>query len=200
MNNIQANYNTDWHKQFVGKQIKAGKKVVLVSHGQGAIYSNKIYDLLSAGQQSSVGLVYTAPYANSMADGLTNYMSNPADVVLTSITAVATATNLISVPLSPNMQSTSFNSSFDSGYNHDFQGYVQSYISQFSQLIISAKNRITQPTTILGKGPITIQLVWDNQPDVDMHVFEPNNVHVFYQNRNGVVGTLQLDATSGYGP
>ncbi len=32
MNNIQTNYYADWHKQFVGKQIKAGKKVVLVSH------------------------------------------------------------------------------------------------------------------------------------------------------------------------
>lgn len=32
MNDIQTNYYSDWHKQFVGKQIKAGKKVVLVSH------------------------------------------------------------------------------------------------------------------------------------------------------------------------
>lgn len=156
MSNIPVNYYADWHKQFVEKQIKAGKKVVLVSHAEGAIYSNSIYNLLSADKQSSVGLVYTAPLASSMADGLTSYLSNPADVVLTAINAIATATSAFPVSLSPNMQSSTFDSSLDAGYNHDFQGYVQSYLSQFSQLIISAKSRITQPSTILGKGPITI--------------------------------------------
>lgn len=103
-----------------------------------------------------MGLVYTAPFASSMADGLINYLSNPADVVLTALTGLATATSAFSVPLSPNMHSSTFNRSFDAGYNHDFQGYVQSYLTQFSQLIISAKNRITQPSTIFGNGPIKV--------------------------------------------
>lgn len=41
---------------------------------------------------------------------------------------------------------------------------------------------------------------WDNQPDLDLHVNEPNNVHVFYGNTSGISGFLDLDDTNGFGP
>lgn len=73
--------------------------------------------------------MYTAPLADSMADGLTNYISNPADGVIAFLNVASTSTNLFPVPLSSNMQSITFTSSFDAGYNHDFRGYVQAYMS-----------------------------------------------------------------------
>lgn len=47
---------------------------------------------------------------------------------------------------------------------------------------------------------MTVTLTWDLQPDQDMHIFEPDGVHVFYGNKRGQVGELDLDDTSGYGP
>lgn len=63
-----------------------------------------------------------------MADGLINYISNPADAVITAFTATASATNAFPVPLSSNVPSFNFNSSYDAGYNHDFRGYTKSYM------------------------------------------------------------------------
>jgi len=39
-----------------------------------------------------------------------------------------------------------------------------------TELIVSAKSRAVQPTSMMGSGPITITLTWDSQPDIDLHV------------------------------
>jgi uncharacterized protein YfaP (DUF2135 family) len=78
-------------------------------------------------------------------------------------------------------------------------GYADAYTSIISDLILSAKNRATQPTRIMGSGPITVTLTWDIQPDIDLHVFEPN-FHVYYSAKNGQNGFLDVDDTNGYGP
>lgn len=46
--NHQAEYNLNRHKDFIVQQIQEGKKVVMVAHGEGTIYANIIYNLLSA--------------------------------------------------------------------------------------------------------------------------------------------------------
>jgi uncharacterized protein YfaP (DUF2135 family) len=65
--------------------------------------------------------------------------------------------------------------------------------------VATAKNSIVQPIRTLGSGPITVSLTWDAQPDVDLHIFEPN-FHVYYTQKNGTNGYLDLDDTNGYGP
>ena len=67
-------------------------------------------------------------------------------------------------------------------------------------LLIPINNNITLPISNLGDGPITVQLDWDNEPDVDLHVFEPNGNHVYYARRLGNVGLLDRDDVNGYGP
>ena len=42
-------------------------------------------------------------------------------------------------------------------------------------------------------------LTWDANPDVDLHIFEPQR-HVYYASRIGYNGYLDLDDTNGYGP
>lgn len=56
------------------------------------------------------------------------------------------------------------------------------------------------PTAIVNPGIITATLTWGEQPDVDLHTFEPNGAHVYYFNRYGTSGYLDLDDTSSYGP
>ncbi|MET0049900.1 MAG: hypothetical protein ABW095_02335, partial [Candidatus Thiodiazotropha sp.] len=43
-------------------------------------------------------------------------------------------------------------------------------------------------------------LTWGSEPDVDLHVTEPNGTHVYYSNLQGISGYLDLDDTTSYGP
>lgn len=53
---------------------------------------------------------------------------------------------------------------------------------------------------IAGEGAIRATLTWGAEPDMDLHVFEPRGSHVFYSNRVGTSGTLDVDDVSSFGP
>lgn len=153
--NFATNFQISRHQQFVTQQVNEGKKVVLLAHAEGTMYANSVFNLLSDAQKQNVGLVYIAPFTHVMADGFTNYITNPLDTVIAALTAIATSTGEFETPLEPNMQNFSFsNSPLEN--NHDVPGYVRAYKSEFVSLVVSVKNRITQPAQVLGNGPITI--------------------------------------------
>lgn len=174
-----------------------GKKVVLVAHAEGTQYSNAVYNGLTSAEKQSTSMVYVAPVVHALADPNSTYISNPEDLTLISLQAQAAA-GQIQAPLPANVPNATFNPD-PNGMNHDFRGYVRSYQSQIVQLIGDAKLRVAQPNRTLGSGPITASLTWDAQPDLDLHVFEPN-FHVFYSSRTGNNGFLDLDDTNGDGP
>ncbi len=66
--------------------------------------------------------------------------------------------------------------------------------------ILSEGNALAWPTPEIGKGPISVTLTWGEQPDMDLHIFEPNWSHVYYANPYGLYGYLDRDDTNGYGP
>lgn len=43
-------------------------------------------------------------------------------------------------------------------------------------------------------------MTWGESPDVDLHAFEPNGSHVYYDNRVGLSGHLDHHDRDGYGP
>lgn len=174
-----------------------GKKVVLVAHAEGTQYANAVYNGLTSAEKQSTSLVYVAPVVHALADPNSTYISNPADLTLINLQAQA-ARGQIQAPLPANAANVTFNPDFD-GLNHDFRRYVRAYQSLIIQMITNAKARLTQPNRTLGSGLITASLTWDAQPDLDLHVFEPN-YHVLYSNRTGNNGFLDLDDTNGYGP
>lgn len=40
----------------------------------------------------------------------------------------------------------------------------------------------------MGNGPITIFFTWDIQPDIDLHIIEPDKTHVYFYYRKGKSG------------
>jgi hypothetical protein len=59
------------------------------------------------------------------------------------------------------------------------------------------------PSSVLRLVPeasFTVKLDWGGQPDVDLHVVEPGGAHVYFGNRQGGDGFLDLDDTSQFGP
>jgi uncharacterized protein YfaP (DUF2135 family) len=66
--------------------------------------------------------------------------------------------------------------------------------------IVLEMSYLIPPNQIAQDGVITVTLTWGSQPDVDLHVFEPNGFHVYYSDPQGLSGYLDLDDISGYGP
>jgi hypothetical protein len=53
---------------------------------------------------------------------------------------------------------------------------------------------------MLEPGVITVTLMWEGATDIDLHVFEPNGSHVYWEAKQGFSGFLDEDDRSGYGP
>jgi hypothetical protein len=54
----------------------------------------------------------------------------------------------------------------------------------------------------LGSGDLQVTLTWNSAADIDLHVVDPNGVHVFFANRSPSDSTARLDRddTDGFGP
>lgn len=170
--------------------VQQGNRVIVVSHSQGNFVANTAIESLPNNYQQAVRLVSVATPANHVAGG-GPYATLGLDIIN-------------NVPGSlPSNVSQFFPCLGDPILNHSF---TECYLTQSD----TARSRITNgvtdgfsialPQQIIGLGVITATLSWGSQPDVDLHVFEPNGAHVYYANRVGPSGTLDRDDTDGAGP
>jgi uncharacterized protein YfaP (DUF2135 family) len=67
-------------------------------------------------------------------------------------------------------------------------------------LLDAAIDEVDAPDAIATDGIITVTLTWGDQPDVDLHATEPNGFHVFYIQKEGPSGSLDVDDTTSLGP
>lgn len=51
---------------------------------------------------------------------------------------------------------------------------------------------------VVGGGDVQITVTWDNNADVDLHVYEPNGTHIWYGNRGPTATGGQLDIDSNW--
>ena len=47
------------------------------------------------------------------------------------------------------------------------------------------------------QGYLTVSLIWDNYNDLDLHCTAPNREEIFYKNRKGKLGELDVDMNAG---
>ncbi|NLA16116.1 MAG: hypothetical protein GX877_06240 [Bacteroidales bacterium] len=65
----------------------------------------------------------------------------------------------------------------------------------------SASIRVIEGALEHGYGDVQVTLTWDNLSDVDIHVWDPYNTHIYYANKTSASGgRLDVDNTRGYGP
>ena len=48
-----------------------------------------------------------------------------------------------------------------------------------------------------GQGDITVSLAWDSHDDIDLHIINPDESHIYYCNKTAGGGTLDVDANAG---
>lgn len=78
---------------------------------------------------------------------------------------------------------------------------IRTAVDVFTDLVIgSIAAALPIPATISTNSILTAQLRWEDYADMDLHILEPNNGHVFYSAKNGYYGHLDLDDTDGLGP
>jgi hypothetical protein len=185
--------------------ILEGKTVVDVAHSQGNFFANAAYDILYNGANpipaKSFGIVSVANPASFVGGGGL-YTTAAEDLV---IQAIADATPPgVSPPLPPNSTNVGSGVATSDWLGHSFERAYMVLSSPTEQKIVGditdTMSSLAVPVAIAQGGVITVTLTWGAQPDVDLHVFEPDGSHVFYQQLNGGSGHLDVDDTDGYGP
>lgn len=192
------------HASNYQSALLAGQRVMVVAHSQGNLYANAAFGRLrstntGAYNLNAFGIAAVATPANFVGTGDT-YVTSDTDRVIDAVRIIAPATlpeNDNSVPDFPAADKT----------GHGFQEIYTN--SQFPAIRDHTKNvmyttlaRIAAVTpSPSANGPITATLTWSSPGDVDLHTYEPPfNFHVFYAARNGTVGFLDRDDTTGTGP
>lgn len=189
------------HASTYSSDLLAGKRVMVVAHSQGNLYANAIFGRLQSTNTNdydlnAFGIAAVASPANFVATGDDYVTSDTDHIIDLFVRPWAPAT------LPDNDNSVPFTTSADR-WGH---GFLQIYTnSQFGikshtfNVMESTMARISNVTPHFSGGPITATLTWSSPGDIDLHTYEPSS-HVYYAARQGYVGYLDRDDTSGTGP
>lgn len=180
-------------------KILEGKKVILVSHSQGNLFANQAYGNLSTSEQNSFGIVAVANPDSFVATG-GPHVTLFEDLVIVAI-RLAKARLGLPTPQLPNV--TNFLTLSDLTGHFFVESYLAPNSNSKSDVlndIVNVRAALPAPATTAGQGVITVTLTWGPQPDVDLHAFEPNGTHVYYANRFGPSGFLDVDDVTSFGP
>lgn len=179
----------------------AGERVIVVAHSQGNLFAIDTYDALAAASPTrerieSLQVIAVATpghkavsgggYFTAMEDLVIN-LARTRGPVLPATVSNGLATHLEKAPL-----------------HHGFVPYYMEDGRRSRQWVQEQLRWATwntpYPTPEITAGAITVTLEWDAQPDVDLHVIEPDGTHVYYARKVGNSGHLDRDDVNGFGP
>ena len=150
---------------------------------------------------SSFGIFGVATPANNVGGASSPYLTNHRDIIL-----------LVPGSLPSNwMLRNAVDGTLVDGllpYSVDAHSFVKTYMSydfDISPAVIAGVQQemgsLQDPPFQVGSGPVTALMTWNlGNSDVDLHIYEPNGSHVFYQNLQGTSGFLDADNVTGFGP
>ncbi|MDR3163086.1 MAG: hypothetical protein LBT81_04425 [Helicobacteraceae bacterium] len=81
--------------------------------------------------------------------------------------------------------------------------YINPYLSTAARIRNDMDNALVSlisPSKQVSYGVFAATLTWDGVGDVDLHVYEPNGAHVYYNSGTGYSGYLDKDNSKAYGP
>jgi len=175
-----------------------GNKLLLIAHSQGNLFVNNAYDAaidIEGYSADNIGIVHIAP-ASSIVNG-PHILAN-IDVVINGLRVFGNSTvpNVtVKLPFSHLRTDPSGHMLFPTYLNQNLATYVQ-----VKSHIDSEMDRLIQPEQIAEIGAFTVILVWNGSGDVDLHTFEPDGSQVYYRDKTGSVGYLDVDNTVSDGP
>ena len=178
----------------------AGRRVLILAHGQGNLFTNSAVAAVKASQPTRADSIAYFGIASAAAEtiGGAEYVTAHDDRVIDTLRGVhdVLPSNLDNDPGTGNDNRSVSNHELVRDYWSDelaSRGEIDSNMLRLAE-------STPFPTQIAGTGAIRASLTWGEQPDVDLHVFEPNGSHVYYRNLVGQDGQLDVDDVSGWGP
>jgi hypothetical protein len=192
------------HVEKYREAILQGQKVLVVSHSEGNFYANLARQILTfqkpAILMASFGIFGVAVPTNNIGGKKTPYLTNHLDVITSvpgSLPANWTLRHADNGGIVNHLGSVPANNFADT--------YLSPHYDSRPEIVKGIKQELSQlqtPPQVVGTGSLTVTLTWNlgDKNDVDLHVFEPNNTHVFYKNKTGVSGYLDVDNINGFGP
>lgn len=196
---LLQNQDLATHVGYYKAKILEGKRVIVTAHSQGNFFANQSFGNLTDVEKNSFEIVSVANPDTTVASG-GPYTTLIEDLVIGAIILAKQRAGLPG-PLLPNVTNV--------GSNRDLTGhsFVHAYLVSDSNSKSQIINDVSESLSLLplppyaaGEGIITVTLTWGAQPDVDLHAFEPNDTHVYYANRIGPSGYLDVDDVTSYGP
>jgi len=185
------------HVQRYKTVLMEGSRVLVIGHSQGNLYANSAYTILANDSDdlpmNAFGLVAVATPSSRVAGG-GPHITRTDDLVINSVRFFYSGT------LDGNVS----NSNADSDWKH--HSFIDAYLDgdrsgpMIISSVLSKANSLSWPNPMVGSGPITVTLTWGDQPDVDLHVYEPDGSHVYYAALQGRSGYLDYDDVTSWGP
>jgi len=185
------------HVQRYKTVLMEGSRVLVVGHSQGNLYANSAYTILANDSDDlpmeAFGLVAVATPSSLVAGG-GPHITRTDDLVIDAVRFFYSGT----------LRGNVTNDNTDSDWKH--HSFIDSYLDgdrsgpMIISSVLSKANGLNWPTPMVGSGPISVTLTWGDQPDVDLHVFEPDGSHVYYAALQGTSGYLDYDDVTSFGP
>ncbi|CAH7155975.1 conserved exported hypothetical protein [Vibrio chagasii] len=201
MGNPPTTANYSEHQAKIDNWVLKGFKLLFVAHSQGNLFANAAYEYTTTKvNEDSVKVVHVAPASPSL-NG--EHTLADLDLVINGLRLVGSVPNI-----TDNIPGYLFRPSGVNGSKDILgHGFIEIYINQkldisnrVSTQINDALNTLTAPPAEASQGFFTAQLTWDGKGDADLHVTEPSGEHVYYSNKQGSSGYLDVDNTREYGP
>lgn len=186
------------HRTLLDAHITQKEKIILVAHSQGNLFMNPAYAYVAPQvTPGSVKAIHIAP-ASPTLNGA--YTLADLDVVINALRLTGTVPpNNVSIPGLLFRPAPADPSGHELVATYLDQRLTQPYPQIAAQLQNAFSSAVT-PTGSAANGFFTVTLTWDGAGDIDLHTFEPNGGHVYYQARNGASGILDTDNVTANGP
>lgn len=188
------------HVNYYSSDIQAGTRVIVIAHSQGNLFTNAALTATAQAlpnQSGSLGMIGVATPARAQFRNSVYRTAND-DLVIGALRLISTVlpSNIDNRPPTGDDFRSFTNHLFERDYFDPRLPSRAAIDSELSRLV----STLPFPPRVAGQGAIRATLVWDSQPDVDLHAFEPNGTHVYYANRTGSSGMLDVDDVTGFGP
>ncbi|MEE9413214.1 MAG: hypothetical protein V3V22_09215 [Methylococcales bacterium] len=175
-----------------------GNMLLLVAHSQGNLFVNNAYNSainIGSFNTSNIGVVHIAPAAS-----ITNgpHVLADIDLVINGLRAFG----LNTIPsITVDLPTTHL--SVDPSGHQLTPTYLNTTLATYGQVqgsLNAEMARLVPAVAEAASGSFTATLTWNGVGDVDLHAFEPDGTQVYYGNRSGSVGFLDVDNTRANGP
>ncbi len=192
------------HAQLYRNNLLAGQRVIVVAHSQGNLFANhNVQTVIDENSEwaNSIGVVAVAtPATETVNRG--KYVTAHDDLVIAGLRAVP-GSGVLASNIENDLFSIPFTDFRDSTGHYFIPSYLDGRLPSravIDDLLYGFASSLTYPESEVGDGAIRATLQWGSELDVDLHVYEPDNVHVYYSNTVGEAGELDRDDTSSFGP